>query len=793
MVLSLKNDNFDIFSETLKQIEFSLVLDFIAKYCISSPGKEIIKRLSPSDDVFYLRNEHRLIAEAVALIMSDDSLPLENLHDTRHLIHKAKIQNAVLQPVDLLEITDMLRVSRLIVSFIKPKDEQLPNLYQQLIKLYQNKILEKHIGDAIDESGYVKDTASRELSRIRSEINSKSAKLRSRLNKIVKQFSQDELLQEEFFSLREGRFVVPVKVEHKRQMSGIIHGVSQTGSTVFLEPSEIIELNNELSLLRNDELREINEILRNLTNEIGNEADLLLENVEVLAHLDSIMARANYAIKFGGIEPTILDKDDHFVYLNSIKHPVLAQTRGVKDVIPLSIEFDSNKRGHLISGPNAGGKTVALKNIGLNIAMALSGIFPLGECKTNFRTIFSTIGDHQSIENDLSTFSSQMLQIKHILDNCDQNSLVLIDEIGSGTDPQEGAALACGILDTFIEMNLFFVASTHQSSLKTYALNKEVIANASLEFNEEKFKPTYKFLTGIPGNSYAFSLAENIGMSKLVLKRSKNYLGDKHSEIENSIAILQKYRAEAVAAKGKAESQRFKYEKLLKDYETRSKELKLKKKEIVENARTEALRIIDNANALVENTIREIKEEKRAITEIKANYKDEKQKLEKQVKKISKSVASQEPTAESLNIGDSVAMLENASSVGSVLESDDKAKIALVEFGGVKFKLPYNQLIKKESKQVKQSVQLEYIKYDAVTRLDYRGMRADEALRDLDASIDNALLNNVDFISIVHGKGTGALKQAIHSFLAHHPSIASFRLGELVEGGAGVTIVKFKE
>lgn len=792
MLISNKG-KLDPFSETLRQLEFRSVVEFISKNCISETGRELIMGSLPTNDLEWLRREHNLIDEAYNMLVRNENLPLENLHDLRHKLHKSQIQNAILLPTDMLEICDMMRVSRSIKSFIKPRNEEFPFLHNLISELYDNKLTEKHINDAIDDSGYVKDTASRELSRIRIDINSKSARLRSRLNKIVKQFSEEEMLQDEFFTIREGRFVIPIKVEHKRQLTGIIHGVSQTGSTVFVEPSEIIELNNELSLLKSDEIREVNKILQDLTEEIGKEAPQLLENVRILSEIDAVFAKADYAVRFGGIKPQILDNSEHYIYLKSIKHPVLAQTRGVKDVIPLSIEFDNSKRGHLISGPNAGGKTVALKNIGLNIAMALSGIFPLGECKTNYRSIFSTIGDHQSIENDLSTFSSQMLQIKTILDSCDTNSLILIDEIGSGTDPQEGAALAAGILDTFIELNLFFVATTHQSSLKTYALNKEVIANASLEFDEEKFKPTYNFLTGIPGNSYAFSLAENIGMDKLVISRAKKYLGEKHSELETSIAILQKYRAEAVAAKSQAESIRFKYDKLAKDYEAKNSELKIKKKEIIDKAKVEALTILDNANALVEKTIRDIKEEKKAIAEVKTEFKDTKQSLEKQVKKIEKSVETKHDSPETLKDGDSVGIVDSPGSVGIVIESDNKAKIALIDFNGVKFKLPYKQLIKMKASAAKKTVPIEYIKLDAVTRLDYRGMRAEEALRDLDDSIDNALLNNIDFITIIHGKGTGALKQAIHDFLSRHPSVSSFRLGELVEGGAGVTIVKFFE
>ncbi len=266
-------------------------------------------------------------------------------------------------------------------------------------------------------------------------------------------------------------------------------------------------------------------------------------SLDIIAHLDSLIAKGKYAIEYGGIKPEIWDYNE--IYLAKLYHPLLVHSKTKKNVIPLSIEFNEQKRGHLISGPNAGGKTVALKSIGINIAMALSGIFPLGECKTNIRTIYTSIGDFQSIEQDLSTFSSQIVQIREILANHNKDSLVLIDEICSGTDPQEGSALAAAIIDSFIETKTFFVATTHQSSLKSYALNRKEIENDSLEFNEKELKPTYKFLQGIPGNSYALFLAMNLELSDLVIKRARKYIDTRQTELEESIKQLQKYRAEA--------------------------------------------------------------------------------------------------------------------------------------------------------------------------------------------------------------------------------------------------------
>lgn len=780
----------NIYEDTFKELEFYNVLAFVSKYCLSEQGKELIMSAKPNEDLFWLRLEHELIEEMKEIMTTDEPIPLSGVDDIRKLLNKSLIQNAILSAAEILSVLDVIRSSRYIRNSIKQREETYPNISELISMLFENKILEKHISDAIDDTGAVRDNASRELLRIRMDIAEKSARLRTRLQKLLRKVAEDELVQEDFFTLREGRFVLPIKSEHKRHLPGIIHGLSQTGATVYIEPTEIIEMNNDLSLLKNEEEREIARILQTLTEEIGSEANEIMRTTEVLAHLDAIQAKANYALEFAGIKPVIWEHNE--ISLRNIKHPLLAQTKGVNNVIPLSIEFSQSRRGHLISGPNAGGKTVALKSIGLNLILALSGIFPLGECSTNYRTVFSAIGDHQSIENDLSTFSSQMLQIKQILDECSINSVVLVDEIGSGTDPQEGAALASGILDTFLEINLFFVATTHQSSLKTYALTRDEIENASLEFNEEALKPTYKFLSGIPGNSYAFFLAKNIGLSDLVIERSKSYLGERHDEIEGSIAILQKYRAEAASAFAQSNSLKMKYSKLLKEYETRNSEIKLKRKEIIQKANEEAVAIVNNANALIENTVREIKEEKRALTEIKTDFGNEKKKLESKIKNAEKSIREKKAENEQLLPGDTVS-IEDSPSLGSVIEVDYDDKMALVEFNGFKFRLPFDQLIKKQGK-VKQKQQIvDYIKLDATTRIDVRGMRAEEAIRDIDEFISDAIMSNVDYLTIIHGKGTGALRKAIHDYLSYHPSISNFRSGDLVEGGDGVTVIKLRD
>ncbi len=773
---------------SLKELEFPRLLENIAKFTFSSQGKEIILSLLPSEDKDYVRQELDNIEEMITLQVSDDTIPFESISDIRDLLHKSLIENAVLSSTEVLNVYDIIRSSRLVKSYFDYRQDKYKHLHALSEELFADKLLEKHITDCIDDSGEIKDTATRELAHIRKSINEKSNRLRSRLQKILRRVSEDDMVQEDFVTMREGRYVLPIKAAVKRQLPGIIHGVSQTGSTVFLEPSEIIEMNNELNLLLNEEQREIYKILQNITKEISTDALTIMRTSEIIAHYDSIMARAKFALEYGGIKPVIAD--ERYIRLHKVRHPLLVVSKGTKSVVPLSIEFTDEKRGFLISGPNAGGKTVALKSIGLNISMALAGIFPLGMCTTDFRRIYTSIGDHQSIENDLSTFSSQMYQMREILNNSDSNAMALVDEIGSGTDPQEGGALASGILDTFIELNMFFIATTHQSSLKTYALNKDVIENASLEFNEDKLQPTYKFLSGIPGNSYAFFLAKNIGLSDLVIKRAKTYLGTKQKELEESISVLSKFRTEAIKAKAEAEKIKIQAKEKKEKFSTKMDDINAKRDEIIKKAKQEALDIVKNANSLIEKTIKDIKEEKKEIKEIKSGFQDKKQQLEKQVDRLKTSEETKETTIVTLKEGEFVQT--ESGNEGVVLEADNKSKTALVEINGLKFRLPYKQLAKiaKLKPEKKSSDFTNNFRFDAPTQIDVRGMRAEMAVRKVDEAISDALMSNIQQLTIVHGKGTGALRQQIHEMLNYHHSIRAFRSGDLVEGGDGVTIIE---
>ena len=457
-----------LIEQTKIELEFNNVLALITRYCLTSQGKELILNANFVDNTV-LNKELEQVQEMFNMLTTDESLPLARIEDVCDLIHRAKIDGAVLEIKEIQYIVAMVRISREIKAFIAPRKIKYPLLAEEISMMYDDKTLAKKLDATVDENGDIRDNATPKLAKIRAELREKNSRLHSRMTKLVREFAEADLVNDDFYTIKDGRFVLSIKSAHKRRLPGIIHGSSQTGSTVYLEPNAIVDLNNELSLLHSAEAREIYTILQALTRQVANNSAALLELYDALSHIDSLFAKTQYAINNGGIKPIITDT--RTLELKSAFHPLLVNKLGKQNVVPLTISFSENKRGHLISGPNAGGKTIAMKTVGLSVMMAQKGIFPLGEVITPNVNVYSSIGDGQSVEQNLSTFSAQLTRIKNILDVATNNCLLLIDEICSGTDPREGAALATGILDTFIELKLFFVVTTHQSSLKIYALN----------------------------------------------------------------------------------------------------------------------------------------------------------------------------------------------------------------------------------------------------------------------------------------------------------------------------------
>lgn len=777
------------------ELDLPKVLDDVARHCVTFMGADAVRALQPHSSVEALRAEVQRVQECVNLIAAGETIPYDRIADVRPLLQRSVIAGNFLSASDLLSIQETMAVSRQVRRYFLEREGLAPNIAELCATLVDDRVVEKHIVDAIDETGAVRDSASKELQSIRRDIVELSARLRSRLQKILRKFGEDEVLQDEFITQRDGRFVLPVRVENKRTIAGIIHGMSQTGSTVFMEPAETFDMNNDLSLLHGREQREVIRILTTLTAEVAAVSSSISAAFDVLLNLDTTLARARHALENGGLQPTILE--DETIELVDVRHPVLvAQARTSRfDVVPLRVEFTDSVRGILISGPNAGGKTVAMKTIGVSLAMAQCGVFPLGTVRTGLRRIFTAIGDHQSIDSNLSTFSSQIIRIRDILSWCGRDAVVLIDEICAGTDPAEGGALASGILDSLIERGACFVVTTHQSSLKQYALTRPTIANASLAFDDERLQPTFRFLPGVPGNSYAFVLAKNVGLPDVVLTRARTYLGDRHDELEESIAAMQRFRNEAESAFRETAQERAAAEKIRRDYEQRLADVRKKRATIVDDARAEASEILRKANALIENTIREIREQERSAAESKKRFQEGVRDVIEPAHDEERAPSAPLPTSGTdlnrpIQVGDNVAVTGTQNS-GTVVEIDKKTGAVTVDVNGIRFKFKQAQLEVTTATPKPRKSDGIFVKFDARTSIDLRGMRADEGLKALESFLSDAILGGIGFGTIVHGKGTGALRKVVHDYLHEHPHIKSWRSGALDEGGDGVTVVEF--
>ena len=778
----------DLLETALNELDLHTVLGHVAGYALTEMASERIRGLRPLSDAPFLRADLARVQDMVNLLAASETIPFDRLADVRPLLRKARIEGNFLAATELLSISEALFTSRSLRRFFTEHAALAPNVHAFVEPLVDERMLEKHINEAIDETGVVRDNASRELLSIRREIHDVSARLRLRLQRILKKFGEEEVLMDEFVTQRDGRFVLPVRVENKRVVPGIIHGVSQSGSTVFLEPAETFDMNNELSLLHNAELREVARILTTLTAEVAAHAHSIEQAFEIMMELDVAIARAKYAIDTGGLCPNI--HDTHDIELELVRHPILAwQARTTKHtVVPLSVSFDEQSRGILISGPNAGGKTVAMKTIGLSLTMAMCGIFPLGTVRTNMRRIYTAIGDHQSIDSNLSTFSSQLIRLRDILSWCGPDVVVLVDEICAGTDPAEGGALAAGILESLLERKTNFVVTTHQSSLKQFALSRPSITNASLAFDTTAMKPTFRFLPGVPGNSYAFVLAEAVGIPDVVISRGRAYLGDRHDELEQSITAMQTFRAEAEQAYRQAAEQALKAERVRADYEERLTAIKQQRAKLMQDARAEAADIIQQSRSLVENTIREIREQQRAAAEVKKTF--EQGRTDLLAAMAAETV--QEPTTpageQAITVGMTVT-IDGTSNVGSVLSIDKAKHAATVDVNGIKFTVPLASLRAGGSVRKERRDEV-FMKFDSRTSCDLRGKRVDEAIKDLEYFISDAILGGLTSATIIHGKGTGALRKAVQELFSEHPHIRSFRPGLIEEGGDGVTIVE---
>lgn len=776
----------ELLRSSLDQLEFHRVLEHIAGYAVSSLGVEHLSEAGPIADEEEIRTELRMVGEIRVMLRRDEPLPLDGIYDIRQALVISRIPGAHLSGENLNHMGSTFASLRKVREFFSARREQCPLMFERTQNIHANRLLEKHIGDAIDDAGNVRDNASRELARIRRDIIDKSAALRSRLQRILRRVSDEELVTDEYVTLREGRLVLPVKVESKRKIPGIIHGESQSGGTVFLEPAEIFDMNNEIAELTFAERREVERILRTLTEEIGAEATDFLASMSHLQTVDSCHARARYAERYNCVEPKVTDDD--VILLQNAYHPLLLLR--LDTVVPMSIEMDRNTRCVVISGPNAGGKTVAMKTLGLITAMALSGIHPpAAECTVHACNVYTDIGDQQSLENDLSTFSSHMSRIGEIVRNVAMGDVVLLDEIGTGTDPDEGGAIAASILDHLLARRSFILATTHHSFLKIFAYDTDAVVNAGMEFDTRTITPTYRFILGMPGNSYAFELIERLGFEGTILTAARERLGEERNRMTEIIGQLEVDLAESRRLREEHQRQLREAEDVRRKFEVESRELREQKQSIIADAKREARETLSNANSMIENALREIRSgaTNEQIKELRRAVGDAREGLVKSEPKA-------EPTGPVFRKGETV-RIKGGTQIGELQFDPDEKGNVVVQFGAMRMRSHVDDLepvTRKEARRESAGRVAIANAADAETRIDLRGMYADEALVRLEQAISAAMNANVGSMDIIHGKGTGVLRTRVQEYLSQHPGVASYRTGALTEGGAGVTIVELK-
>ncbi len=779
--------------KTLDVLEFDKIKSFVSNEAISDLGREKVAEMSPATDfetVEFQINE----TDEISQIYNKHRLPsLSGLSKVAQYIHRSTI-GGVLNITELTAIKRLIQVQNQFKTFynqLLEEDEEVkyPILDSNMAQLPILTDLFKDINEKCDTHDLF-DHASYELQSIRSKISSTNQRIRQNLDRVVKSQANQKKLSDAIVTVRNDRNVIPVKAEYRQDFNGIVHDQSASGQTLYIEPSSVVEMNNQISRLRNDEAVERERILTELTGQVAAEADALLTAESIMGHLDFLIAKARYARFIKGTKPTF--HKERTVYLPNAYHPLLDQNT----VVANTIEFIDDIETVIITGPNTGGKTVTLKTLGLIIVMAQSGmLIPTldGSQISVFENVYCDIGDEQSIEQSLSTFSSHMKNIVEILKDADKNSLILFDELGAGTDPSEGAALAMSILDHVRSLGALVMATTHYPELKAYSYNREGVMNASVEFDVESLSPTYKLLMGVPGRSNAFDISKKLGLSLHIINRAKTMIGTDEQEINNMIESLEKNSK-------RVDEQRIELDRLVKEAQTTHDELEKQyqqyqnyEKSLMDEAKEKANQRVKSATKEADAILKELRElrDKKGADVKEHELIDKKKQLDDQYEAKSIKQHVQKQKYDKIQAGDEVKVLSYGQK-GEVLElvGDEEA---VVQMGILKMKLPIEDLEKMKKKKEKPTKMVTRANRQTVkTELDLRGYRYEDALIELDQYLDQAVLSNFEQVYIIHGKGTGALQKGVQQHLKRHKSVKTFRGGMPSEGGFGVTVASLK-
>ncbi len=779
-------------NSVLEKLEFKKVLSYISNYCVTEPGKENILSTVPLDEIQKAVKEGNFVTEAKDILIKNIDPPLEYLPDIREVLSKSTIEGSVLDAKKILEVLRLAIISRNLTVFLKSNTESAPELTELSRSLFVDKVFEHHIQKVITENGEIKENASQQLLSIRREINGKKEDLVKVVNRIVKNLSDQDIVREDYLTLRDGRIVIPVKAEHKRHIRGFIHSESSTGQTVYIEPEQTLELNNEIITLSFAEKREIERLLRDLTKLVGSVSIQLKETLQNVAEIDSIFARAKYSIEIIGSFPELNNKKP--IDLKDARHPIILKRLGRDKTVPLNLSIDKNKV-IVITGPNAGGKTVVLKTLGIIALLIQSGIHVPVHPDSNmhfFDNILLDIGDEQSIEDDLSTFSSHLSNIRYVLEEADKDSIVLLDEIGTGTDPAEGSALAAAVLISLQRQGATVLASTHHGSLKVIANELDGFENAAMEFDTVNLKPTYLFKQGVPGSSYAFEVAQRIGFSQGFFKLAVEHLDvDKH-KLENFLIDLETKSKKLEKELKDANLENARLAGLTTLYQKNIEKLNSDKKEILRKTKQDAEIYLKGINSKIEKVIKELKESKASSEVIK-----ESQTIIKSIKEVNKNIFTEDIDLNEIKthfaIGDYVCIKETDTR-GQIVELSKDKKKAVINTGKIKMSVPVVNLIESKPVKEKSTGYSEYSYNDSSLqyRLDIRGEKPESAEFEVIKFIDNSYSAGMERVEVLHGKGTGALKKTVTDILKKHDKVKSFYFAPIEFGGEGITIAELK-
>ncbi|OQY76071.1 MAG: hypothetical protein B6D45_04675 [Ignavibacteriales bacterium UTCHB3] len=779
----------------LHRLEFPKVLSRIEKYCYTERGKEIIRTLGPSTSETVILHEGGCVSEAKELINEVGYPPISSLNDVMKDLHLTKIDGAVLTAKGVFNIFELAISSANLKQYLKTNREIAPVLAEMGTFLFEDKLFERYISNIFDPSGEMKDSASKTLQEIRKEIREKSEDLRKYVTSLVKNLTEQDITRENYLTLRDGRLVVPVKVEYKRQVKGIIHSESSTGQTVYIEPEETLNLNNEIVSLNFAEAREIERILKEVTIRIRNSFDDLALSYDTLTGLDSVFARANFSIEIKGVFPSFDKKRNIEIYGG--RHPLLIQKNGFRGTVPFDLKIGKGN-SVIITGPNAGGKTVLIKSIGLLALMAQSGIHIPAGADSNlhiFEGILADIGDAQSIDDDLSTFSSHLSNIKRIIQNSGENTLVLIDEIGTGTDPESGAAISRAVLLQLHRAGSLVFSTTHLSALKALASEVEGFQNASMSFDSDELKPTYKFRQGIPGSSYAFEILTRLGFGKEFIDAAEGFVENSNFGLEKVLLEAEQRDQELMKKLTHYERENSRLTGLTSLYEKKVKELDKEKNKILKETKEHASVFLDQANREIQKVIKEIKESQASKTStVKADRLVDSfnEKLKKEEKKLPAASAEKPPQIE---MGDMV-RIKDSETIGEVISISPDGNNVVIASGPLKISFKTSDCVKVSGKEIRREIRKESstkVRSDLSYRLDIRGERAADIESEVEKFLIDSYIGNLNRVEILHGKGTGALKKAVHDILKQKPKVANYYYAPVEMGGEGITIVEFSE